>query len=237
MAKKLTPETIEAAAQHLENIQSGKTPILKGNGKGPKEETHSTYTTLGTKEKQRVFPLIPPNDPRLLMQIAPFMDDTLEQFDFKDRKDLAKVMYDNMAKYGGLGLAANQLGLPYRMFIMGGHPEIEKGKVRCVFNPVVNDFSEESVLLKEGCLSFPFLFLPIKRPKWVSVSYTNENSEEVEETLHGMPARIFQHENEHMNGYIFTDLVSKLKLERAEKVKEKMIKEIKRRQGAPKILH
>ena len=237
MAKKLTPETIEAAAQHLENIQSGKTPILKGNGKGPKEESKSTYTTLGTKEKQRVFPLIPPNDPRLLMQIAPFMDDTLEQFDFKDRKDLAKVMYDNMAKYGGLGLAANQLGLPYRMFVMGGHPEIENGKVRCVFNPVINDFSEESVLLKEGCLSFPFLFLPIKRPKWVSVNYTDENGEEVEETLHGMPARIFQHENEHMNGYVFTDLVSKLKLERAEKAKEKMIKEIKRRQGGPKVLH
>ena len=237
MAKKLTPETIEAAAQHLENIQSGKTPILKGNGKGPKEESKSTYTTLGTKEKQRVFPLIPPNDPRLLMQIAPFMDDTLEQLGFKDRKDLAKVMYDNMAKYGGLGLAANQLGLPYRMFVMGGHPEIENGKVRCVFNPLVNDFSEETVLLKEGCLSFPFLFLPIKRPKWVSVSYTNENNEEVEETLHGMPGRIFQHENEHMNGYVFIDLVSKLKLERAEKAKEKMIKEIKRRQGAPKILH
>ncbi len=237
MAKKLTPETIEAAAQHLENIQSGKTPILKGNGKGPKEESKSTYTTLGTKEKQRVYPLIPPNDPRLLMQIAPFMDDTLEQFDFKDRKDLAKVMYDNMAKYGGLGLAANQLGLPYRMFVMGGHPEIENGKVRCVFNPLVNDFSEETVLLKEGCLSFPFLFLPIKRPKWVSVRYTNENSEEVEETLHGMPARIFQHENEHMNGYVFVDLVSRLKLERAEKAKEKMIKEIKRRQGAPKVLH
>ena len=237
MAKKLTPENIEAAAKHLENIQSGKTPILKGNGKGPKEETHSTYTTPGTKEKQRVFPLIPPNDPRLLMQIAPFMDDTLEQFDFKSRKDLAKVMYDNMAKYGGLGLAANQLGLPYRMFVMGGHPEIENGKVRCVFNPLVNDFSEETVLLKEGCLSFPFLFLPIKRPKWVSVSYTNENNEEVEETLHGMPGRIFQHENEHMNGYVFTDLVSKLKLERAEKAKEKMIKEIKRRQGAPKIFH
>ena len=237
MAKKLTPENIEAAAQHLENIQSGKTPILKANGKGPKEESKSTYTTLGTKEKQRVFPLIPPNDPRLLMQIAPFMDDTLEQFDFKDRKELAKVMYDNMAKYGGLGLAANQLGLPYRMFVMGGHPEIENGKVRFVFNPIVNDFSEETVLLKEGCLSFPFLFLPIKRPKWVSVRYTNENGEEVEETLHGMPARIFQHENEHMNGYVFVDLVSKLKLERAEKAKEKMIKEIKRRQGAPKVLH
>jgi peptide deformylase len=202
-----------------------------------KKEPEGKTLTLGKKEEQRVFPLIPPNDPRLLMQIAPFMDDTLEQLGFKSRKDLSKVLYDNMVKYGGLGLAANQLGLPYRMFIMGGHPEIENGKVRSVVNPLVNDVSEESIVLKEGCLSFPFLFLSIKRPKWVSVKYTNENSEEIEETLHGMSARIFQHENEHMNGYVFTDLVSKMKLGRAEKVKEKMIKEIQKRQGNPKIVH
>ena len=224
MAEKLNAENIEKAAQHLEDIQTGKTPILsdlEGN----------------IKEKQKkVFPLIPPNDPRLLMQVAPFMDDTLEQFGFADRKELSKIMYDNMAKYGGLGLSANQLGLPYRMFVMGGHPQIEDGKVRSVFNPMVNDVSPESINLKEGCLSFPFLFLSIKRPKWCSVRYTDENGEEIEETLHGMSARIFMHENEHMNGYVFIDLVSKLKLERAEKSKQKMIKEIKRRQGASKII-
>ena len=170
------------------------------------------------------------------MQVAPFLDENLEQFGFADRKDLSKVMYDNMAKYGGLGLSANQLGLPYRMFVMGGHPQIEDGKVRSVFNPLINDVSPESINLKEGCLSFPFLFLSIKRPKWCSVKYTNENGEDIEETLHGMSARIFMHENEHMNGYVFTDLVSKLKLERAEKSKQKMIKEIKRRQGASKII-
>ena len=219
MAEKLNAENIEKAAQHLEDIQTGKTPILsdlEGN----------------IKEKQKkVFPLIPPNDPRLLMQVAPFLDDTLEQFGFADRKELSKVMYDNMVKYGGLGLSANQLGLPYRMFVMGGHPQVEDGKVRTVFNPLINDVSPESINLKEGCLSFPFLFLSIKRPKWCSVRYTDENGEEIEETLHGMSARIFMHENEHMNGYVFTDLVSKLKLERAEKSKQKMIKEIKRRQS------
>ena len=219
MAEKLNAENIEAAVQHLENIQTGKTPILselKGN--------------IKEKEK-KVFPLIPPNDPRLLMQVAPFLDETLEQFGFADRKELSKVMYDNMVKYGGLGLSANQLGLPYRMFVMGGHPQVEDGKVRTVFNPLINDVSPESINLKEGCLSFPFLFLSIKRPKWCSVRYTDENGEEIEETLHGMSARIFMHENEHMNGYVFTDLVSKLKLERAEKSKQKMIKEIKRRQS------
>ena len=224
MAEKLNAENIEAAVQHLENIQTGKTPILS------ELEGHVN------KKKEQVFPLIPPSDPRLLMQIAPFMDDTLEQFGFADRKELSKVMYDNMVKYGGLGLSANQFGLPYRMFVMGGHPQIEDGKVRSVFNPLINDVSPESINLKEGCLSFPFLFLSIKRPKWCSVRYTDENGEEIEETLHGMSARIFMHENEHMNGYVFTDLVSKLKLERAEKSKQKMIKEIKRRQGAPKII-
>ena len=224
MAEKLNAENIEAAVQHLENIQTGKTPILS------ELEGHVN------KKKEQVFPLIPPSDPRLLMQIAPFMDDTLEQFGFADRKELSKVMYDNMVKYGGLGLSANQVGLPYRMFVMGGHPQVEDGKVRRVFNPLINDVSPESINLKEGCLSFPFLFLSIKRPKWCSVRYTDENGEEIEETLHGMSARIFMHENEHMNGYVFIDLVSKLKLERAEKSKQKMIKEIKRRQGAPKII-
>ena len=240
MANKLTTENIEAAVQHLQNIQDGTTPVLDGVDRTV-ETSETKPLDLGNqiiKEKEKqVFPLIPPNDPRLLMQVAPFMDDTLEQFGFANRTELSKVMYDNMAKYGGLGLSANQVGLPYRMFVMGGHPQIEDGKVRYVFNPLVNDVSEESVMLKEGCLSFPFLFLGIKRPKWCSVRYTDENGEEVEETLHGMSARIFMHENEHMNGYVFTDLVSKLKLERAEKVKAKMIKELQRKQGASKIIH
>jgi peptide deformylase len=117
------------------------------------------------------------------------------------------------------------------MFVMGGHPQIEDGKVRNCFNPIIKDLSEETVLMKEGCLSFPFLFLSIKRPQWVNVQYTDENGKTVEEYLHGMSARIFQHENEHMNGYVFTDLVSKFKLERAQKARKKLIKETIRRQN------
>ena len=93
MANKLTAENIEAAAQHLENIQTGKTPIL---GK-TQEETNQIVNQVINKKEKRVFPLIPPNDPRLLMQIAPFMDDTLENFEFANRKELCEVMYDNMA--------------------------------------------------------------------------------------------------------------------------------------------
>jgi peptide deformylase len=232
MAEKLTPEKIEEIAKNFENIQSGKTPIIKSEKEKVKLD-YGSLDKLRPKDKsktsapeKRLLPLIPPSDPRLLMQIAPFMDDTLQNFDFKDRIDLSKVMYDNMVKYGGLGLSANQVGLPYRMFIMGGHPSIEEGKVRAVFNPLINDISEETINLKEGCLSYPFLFLMINRPKWCSVKYTDQHGKEIEETLHGMPARVFQHENEHMNGYVFTDLVSKFKLERAEKARTKMLKKM-----------
>jgi len=230
MTDKLTPQKIEEIGKHYENIQSGKTPILKSE-----KETMSAHLDVSNlmkkKEDKKVLPLIPPTDPRLLMQIAPFEDSALEQLKLKDRKELCTIMYDTMVKYGGLGLSCNQVGLPYRMFVMGGHPSIEEGKVRYVFNPLVNDVSEESIVYKEGCLSFPFLFLSIKRPKWVSVRYTDENNEEVEETLHSMSGRIFQHENEHMNGYLFTDLVSKFKLDRAKKVQMKLIKETVRKQN------
>jgi|TARA_B110001454_G_scaffold27790_1_gene27134 peptide deformylase len=230
MTEKLTPEKIEEIGKHYEDIQSGKTPILKSE---KETSAHLDVSKLMEKKDDKtILPLIQPSDPRLLMQIAPFQDDTLKQFKLKDRNELAKIMYDTMTKYGGLGLSCNQVGLPYRMFVMGGHPSIEDGKVRYVFNPLVNDMSEETINLKEGCLSFPFLFLMINRPKWVSVKYTDQNNEEIEETIHGMSARIFQHENEHMNGYIFTDLVSKFKLDRGKKAQKKLIKEtIRRRNG------
>ena len=83
---------------------------------------------------KRILQMIAPTDPRLLSKIAPFQDDTLKENDFKDREDLANAMVDTMRKYGGLGLSGNQVGLPYRLFVMGGHPQIEAGKLRYCFN-------------------------------------------------------------------------------------------------------
>ena len=224
MAEKLTPEKIEEIAKNYENIIEGKVPVIKGQ----KETVTEKINPKLLQDQKKYLKMIPPTDPRLLMQIAPFHDDTLQQAGFKDRKELSKVMYDTMVKYGGIGLSANQVGLPFRMFIMGGHPKIDDGRVRAVFNPLINDVSQETSNMKEGCLSFPFLFLSINRPKWCSVKYTDENGKEVEEVMHGMNARVFQHENEHMNGYVFTDLVSKFKLERAEEARKKMMKKFAR---------
>ena len=234
MAEKLTPEKIEEAVRYYEDITSGKTPILDKDQNFKKEEPKILDSQARPikdmhehlkKKDPNSYPLIPPTDPRLLMNIAPYTDDMLKVFEIKDRKELSDKMYKSMVKYGGIGLSANQVGLPFRMFVMGGHPQIDDGKVRNCFNPIIKDLSEETVLMKEGCLSFPFLFLSIKRPQWVNVQYTDENGETVDEYLHGMSARIFQHENEHMNGYIFTDLVSKMKLDMAKKKQSKLIKQ------------
>ena len=224
MAENLTKDKIEEIAKNYEKIVEGKVPVIKSQ----KETVTEKLDPKVLQEKKKVLKMIPPSDPRLLMQIAPFVDANLKEAGFKDRIELSKVMYDTMAKYGGIGLSANQVGLPFRMFIMGGHPQIENGKVRSVFNPLINDVSEETVNMKEGCLSFPFLFLSITRPKWCHVKYTDQHGKDVEEVLHGMNARIFQHENEHMNGYVFTDLVSKMKLDRAKEARKKMLKKYAR---------
>ena len=224
MAENLTKDKIEEIAKNYEKIVEGKVPVIKSQ----KETVTEKLDPKVLQEKKKVLKMIPPSDPRLLMQIAPFVDDTLKEAGFKDRVELSKVMYDTMAKYGGIGLSANQVGLPFRMFIMGGHPQIDNGRVRSVFNPLINDVSKETVMMKEGCLSFPFLFLSITRPKWCHVKYTDQHGKDVEEVLHGMNARIFQHENEHMNGYVFTDLVSKMKLDRAKEARKKMLKKYAR---------
>ena len=224
MAENLTKDKIEEIAKNYEKIVEGKVPVIKGQ----KETVTEKIDPKIVQNQKKYLKMIPPSDPRLLMQIAPFLDENLEKLGFKDRVELSKVMYDTMAKYGGIGLSANQVGLPFRMFIMGGHPQIDNGRVRSVFNPLINDVSEETVSMKEGCLSFPFLFLTITRPKWCHVKYTDENGKDVEEVLHGMNARIFMHENEHMNGYVFTDLVSKFKLKRAEEARKKMVKRFAR---------
>jgi len=105
--------------------------------------------------------LIPPSDPRVQTAIAPFDDAMLKDEGFKDRKELTDKMYELMKKYGGIGLSANQIGLPFNMFVMGDHPNLENGMKLTCFNPMIISKSEEEVVMEEGCLTFPFLFTSI----------------------------------------------------------------------------
>ena len=173
--------------------------------------------------------LIPPTDPRVQCAIAPFNNDMLKDEGFKDRKELSETMFDTMKKYGGIGLSANQVGLPFNMFVLGDHPEVEKNLKMTCFNPIIISSSVEEEVMKEGCLTFPFVFLNITRPRKVVVKYEDENGDLKEGSLDGMISRVFQHEYDHMLGKTFVDGVSKMKLDMAYKKAEKMMSKYKKK--------
>ena len=178
--------------------------------------------------------LIPPTDPRVLTAIAPFNDDMLKEEGFKDRKELSEKMFDAMKKYGGIGLSSNQVGLPFNMFVLGDHPQLENGLKMTCFNPIIVNSSEETVVMKEGCLTFPFVFLSITRPRKVTVKYEDENGDLKEGHLDGMISRVFQHEYDHMLGRVFTEYASKMKLDMAYKKAEKEMNRYRKYQNAQK---
>ena len=174
------------------------------------------------------YELLPPSDPRVLSSIAPFDIETFKKQEKIELKEFINNMFETMQKYGGIGLSANQVGKPYRMFIMGGHPEIHKSKKWTCINPTIVEASKQTTRLKEGCLTYPFLFLDIERPSAVKVKYLDEDLKEQEEDMIGIVSRCFQHELDHMNGIVFTERVSKFKLDYALKKRDKQIKRMQK---------
>ena len=108
--------------------------------------------------------------------------------------ELVKFMYEN----NGIGIAANQVGVPYRVFAMRGQPQ----NFVC-FNPRVVQPSAEEIILEEGCLSFPGLIVKVKRPRHVRVRFQTPNGDTRTETFIGMTARVFQHEMDHLEGKLY----------------------------------
>ena len=174
------------------------------------------------------YDLIPPTDPRVLSSIAPFDEKVFKEQEKITTKEFAGNMFETMKKYGGIGLSANQVGLPFNMFVLGDHPDVEKNLKMTCFNPMIISSSVEEETMKEGCLTFPFVFLSITRPRKVVVKYEDENGDLKEGSLDGMISRVFQHEYDHMLGKTFVDGISKMKLDMAYKKAEKMMKKYKR---------
>ena len=166
--------------------------------------------------------LIPPNDPRVQSAIAPFHDDMLKDEGFKDRQELVEAMFLVMKKYGGIGLTCNQAGLPFRMFVMGNHLQLNNGEKHACWNPRIEATSEETILMQEGCLTFPYLFLNIKRPITVNAVYEDDDGKEIRKEFSGLFSRIYQHEFDHTMGITFVEKVSKLKFDMAKKKAEKL---------------
>lgn len=130
--------------------------------------------------------------------------------------ELGDKLFDVMVSFRGVGLSATQIGIDAKMFVMG-----TKDTRMYVFNPEIISQSTQTNLLDEGCLTYPGLFVAIKRPANVVVSYTNEKNEKVVRELSGLSSRIFQHEYDHMVGKTFLDLASPLKLQLALKKAKK----------------
>jgi len=119
-----------------------------------------------------------------------------------DRHHLSRVLIDNMIHHNGIGISANQIGIWERAFAMVR--DLENNEVMVCFNPrIVKSYSEE-VEMEEGCLSYPELFLKIKRPDRIVVKYEDEDKKTHKIKLQGLASRVFQHEYDHMEGIDFT---------------------------------
>lgn len=155
---------------------------------------------------------------------TPVLKTVSTEWDFSVDTDAEKLeleMINFMQAYGGIGLAANQIGISKRVFVMGSEHNLDFPKPFALFNPEILEYSKEEVLDQEGCLSFPGIWLSIKRPEWIKVKYFDSTGVEHINQYQGYVSKCFQHELDHLNGVCFVDKVSKLKLQLALKKQRK----------------
>ncbi len=123
----------------------------------------------------------------------------------KEVKEIIRDMFDTMYDAEGVGLAANQIGVPLRVMVIDTSPKEDAPPLKLVLiNPEIVE-SEGKVKYKEGCLSFPGLSVEVERAKKVKIKALNEHGEPVELTLEDFPAIVFQHELDHLLGITFVD--------------------------------
>ena len=139
--------------------------------------------------------------------------------------DLSKKMLDVMLKAPGVGLAANQIGVLKKIVTIHiNDQEKNIDKSYALFNPIIKSYSEEKVVMEEGCLSLPKQFAEIERPSSIKLEYLNEKNEIIIEKKEGFEARVLQHEIDHLSGKLFVDYLSSLKRNMMIKRVQKLIK-------------
>nr|WP_156299282.1 peptide deformylase [Streptobacillus canis] len=112
-------------------------------------------------------------------------------------------MVETMRLAKGIGLAANQVGIDKRFFVLEIEDEVFK-----VVNPEIVKFGEEIVEFEEGCLSIPGIYKKVLRPETIFVRYQDENGNVIERELSDIESRAFQHEFDHLDGILFIDKIS-----------------------------
>ena len=125
---------------------------------------------------------------------------------------IANQMMDTMIKAPGVGLAANQVGV-LKQIVTINYEDKENNKRAnyILFNPSIIEYSDDKVIMEEGCLSLPEQYADIERPKQIVLEYVDENEKTIKKEIDGYEARILQHEIDHLSGKLFVDYLSSLK--------------------------
>ncbi|KAJ0113615.1 hypothetical protein Patl1_02771 [Pistacia atlantica] len=120
-------------------------------------------------------------------------------------KKLVDEMFDVMYKTDGIGLSAPQVGMNVQLMVFNPVGECGEGEEIVLINPRVNKYSKKKVLFNEGCLSFPGICADVQRPESVKIDARDINGTRFSFNLSGLPARVFQHEFDHLEGILFFD--------------------------------
>ena len=150
-------------------------------------------------------PIITLPDPILRKVSAP-----VERIDAEVRK-LAEDMLETMYAAPGVGLAAVQVGVPRRLFVLDTAKDEEPPQPLVLINPEIVSLGAEMRLHEEGCLSIPDERVPIERPSKVTVRFLDREGKTQELTAEGLLATAIQHEIDHLNGKLIIDYLSRLK--------------------------
>ena len=157
----------------------------------------------------------------LLKETDPILKQPALPWEFETYNDATVVeneMMDLMKSKNAIGLAANQVGILRRVFVM----RTQDGREFGCFNPEIVSYTTDPVDGEEGCLSFPNLWLKIKRHNKITAAYLDNAGKQCIIELEGIDARCFQHELDHLDGITFTEYVSSLKLQMARKKQRKL---------------
>ena len=139
--------------------------------------------------------------------------------------EVAKKMMQIMLKAPGVGLAANQIGILKQIVTIFFVDQETKEQIQyTLFNPNIISYSQEKIIMEEGCLSLPEQFAEIERPQNIEVEYLDENNKLIKKEVSGVESRILQHEIDHLSGKLFVDYLSSLKRNIMIKKVEKFLK-------------
>ena len=154
-----------------------------------------------------------------------------DSFDFDnpivEPKEFAENLAETMIANKGLGLSAPQCGYNTSVFVVGDPRD--KETIMGMFNPKVVDYSEEQILMYEGCLSFPGLLIKIKRPENVRIRFQDMNGETLTRLFTGVSSRAVQHEFDHLQGILFQKKANRVHLESAKNKQKKWARLMKKK--------